>query len=69
MTAEEILDAATAKVLTLLPGDLLVLNYDGEITPSAAERVRETVQPKLPEGVELLLIGKGIAVQAFRGLK
>lgn len=46
--------------LNLSPGDVLVVKFDVPLSSVAAVRVREQFQDKLPDGVKVLIIERGI---------
>jgi hypothetical protein len=46
--------------LHLKPGDVLVVRTESRIPMQVSERIRDLVQPKLPSGVQCLVIDPGI---------
>jgi hypothetical protein len=65
----ELVATAEAQVLKLLPGDLLFVSFPVDLTPADGARIRAQIQAQIPEGVNILIAGKGVVAQAFRTLQ
>lgn len=51
--------------LRVRTGDILVLSVPEHLSKEAAERIREHVEPKLPPGVTVWVMGGGMSVSVL----
>jgi siroheme synthase (precorrin-2 oxidase/ferrochelatase) len=62
MTALNTISVQIAK-LTVRTGDVLVLKSSETISYDLAKRIRETVEPHLPEGVKMMVLDRSQSLE------
>lgn len=63
--AIKIIGEAEIAKLRLRSGDRLVVKFDCQLTPDIADRVREQLDPLLPDGVKAIVLGPDVEMSVL----
>ena len=60
------LEIRTMDVVSLSPGDWLVITYPNKLSETGLARMRELLEGKVPDGVEVLILEDGAQLHVIR---
>jgi len=59
----ETIELGSIARLDMKPGETLVVRFDRRLSQSEAADAKHHIQPHLPDGVKLLVVGEGVDLQ------
>jgi hypothetical protein len=62
-------EALLASVHVLVPGDLLFVRVDREVTPQEASKLEQLVRAKAPAGVDVIVGGPSVTLEQYRRIE